>query len=268
MISISIVSHGQFYLVQYLLDDLEKYCKDNIEVLLTINVPEKLPENFSNYSFPIRLIINTRPKGFGENHNNAFRQATQPYFCVLNPDIRLDKNKPDENIFLSLVKKLNELDEDKENKENVQKNKEKHKIKYKTGVIAPMIVDENGKLQDSARKFLTLTELVKRVFCKIIPESNINYPDWVAGMFMLFRKEVYAEIKGFDESYYLYCEDMDLCARLRRKNYEIYYDNTVKIIHSAQRQSHKKIRYLVWHIRSLLRYFYRHYSRFVPHSRK
>ena len=240
MISISIISHGQFYLVKNILDDLEAYCKEYIEVILTINIPEELPKDFSNYHYPIKLMINPTPKGFGANHNTAFQKASQAYFCVLNPDIRLDKS--DKNIFLVLTEKIN---------------KDKN-----IGVIAPMITDEKNILQDSARKFLNFTELSKRIFCKSTPESNNNNPDWIAGMFMLFRKEVYTEINGFDESYYLYCEDMDLCARLREKNYEIYYDNTVKIIHSAQRQSHKKIGYLIWHIQSLLRYLHRYYSCF------
>lgn len=236
MISISIVSHGQFQLVENLLADLEKYCKDNIEVLLTINIPEKLPQDFSKYHFPVKLMLNSTPKGFGANHNSAFRQAMHPFFCVLNPDIRLYKDSIEKNIFLSLINKLNKNN-------NI-------------GVIAPMIVDEKNILQDSARKFLTMAELLKRIFCKTTSASTLNYPDWVAGMFMLFRNEVYEEIKGFDEAYYLYCEDMDICARLRKKNYEVYYDNTVKIIHSAQRQSHRNMRYLIWHIESLLRFFY------------
>ena len=58
------------------------------------------------------------------------------YFCVLNPDIRLDKS--DENIFLILTEKL--------------------KKDQNIGIIAPIIIDEKNNVQDSARKFLNLTE--------------------------------------------------------------------------------------------------------------
>src|SRR3982750_832568 len=94
MISLSIVSHGQYDLVKNLLDSLEKYCGDNthIEVILTINIPEKLPENFSDYAFQVRLIKNKIPKGFGANHNSAFQLIPQPYFCVLNPDMVFIEN--------------------------------------------------------------------------------------------------------------------------------------------------------------------------------
>jgi N-acetylglucosaminyl-diphospho-decaprenol L-rhamnosyltransferase len=235
MISISIVSHGQFELIKNLLDDLEKYCENTIEVLLTINISEDLPENFSYYHFPIILIKNSKPRGFGANHNTAFQKSTQPYFCVLNPDIRLT-----ENPYPQLIEKLNN--------KNI-------------GIVAPVIIDEKSQLQDSARKFLNFSGLFQRIFYKKISQNNAINPDWVAGMFMLFRKEIYAEINGFDEGYYLYCEDMDICMRLREKSYQVYYDSAVKVIHLAQRHSHQNIRYFIWHIRSLLRYFWKYYFR-------
>jgi len=233
MISISIVSHGQFQLVKNLLDDLEKYNKDDIEILLTINIPEELPQNFLNYHFPVKSIINSIPMGFGANHNAAFQEAQYSYFCVLNPDIRLINNP-----FPALVRDLNDM---------------------RIGVVAPLMVDEKEKLQDNARKFLNFTGLFKRILSISSYSNNSSYPDWVAGMFMLFRKEVFEEIKGFDEKYFMYCEDMDICARLRNKKYEIYYEPAVKIIHSAQRQSHKNMRYFIWHVQSLLRFLYRYY---------
>src|SRR5258708_5114186 len=94
MISISIVSHGQFNLVRNLLDDLQKYCVDpqnKIEVILTLNIPEEIPAQLS-YSFPLKIIKNTESKGFGANHNSAFLKISGDYFCVLNPDIRLLNN--------------------------------------------------------------------------------------------------------------------------------------------------------------------------------
>jgi N-acetylglucosaminyl-diphospho-decaprenol L-rhamnosyltransferase len=221
MISLSIVSHGQFPLVKNLLDTLEKYCKNTIEVLLTINIPENLPKSFSEYSFPVYLITNKAPRGFGANHNTAFKQAKYDFFCVLNPDIKLI-----ENPFFPLI-------------------------------AAPAIINERGELQDNARKFLTLPRLFKRILGNKKQQNISSYPDWIGGMFMLFRKEIYKEIHGFDENYYLYCEDMDLCMRLRKKNYQVYYNSAVKVIHYAQKQSHKNIRYFIWHLQSLLLYFLR-----------
>ncbi|MDX2165108.1 MAG: glycosyltransferase family 2 protein [Gammaproteobacteria bacterium] len=218
MISISIVSHGQFALVKDLLADLEKYCTNSIEVILTLNIPEEIPATLP-YHFPMKIIKNNHPKGFGANHNQAFRKTSGDYFCVLNPDIRLLDNP-----FPSL-------------------------IKTNPGVSAP-------KIDDNAREFLTPFRLIKRVFKKTAMETT--HPDWVAGMFMVFPRTVYEAINGFDERYFLYCEDMDICWRLRKAGYAVHIEKNAAAIHAAQRDSHKKLKHLYWHLKSLCIYFILH----------
>lgn len=53
--------------------------------------------------------------------------------------------------------------------------------------------------------------------------EKIIYPDWVGGMFMLFRRETFAQLGGFDQRYFLYYEDVDLCARLNLQGYKMPY---------------------------------------------
>ena len=89
-ISISIVSHAQIGLIVALLADLESRCRESrFEVILTLNLGEELPFSADGFSWPIKIVRNAVPRGFGANHNQAFKQATGKYFCVLNPDIRL-----------------------------------------------------------------------------------------------------------------------------------------------------------------------------------
>jgi N-acetylglucosaminyl-diphospho-decaprenol L-rhamnosyltransferase len=223
MISISIVSHGQFGLVKGLLADLERFCANQIEVILTLNIPEEIPSKFT-YSFAIKIIKNAVPKGFGENHNQAFLEISGDYFCVLNPDIRLLNNP------FPLL------------------------IKNNAGVSAPQIADEAGHIQDNAREFLTPLKLITRLFKKS-GVTNTDNPDWVAGMFMVFPTAIYKDIQGFDEKYYLYCEDMDLCRRLRKKGYGVYLEKNISAVHAARRDSHTKLKYLYWHLKSLCIYF-------------
>ena len=241
MISVSIVSHGQFNWVRNILADLEKYCAAlKLEIILTINIPEVISENFNQYLFPIKLIHNQFPKGFGENHNQAFKIAQYDYFCVLNPDIRLIQNP-----FGELINCINQ-----------EKNKN-----IKIGVVGPMVLNAENQVEDSAREFLTIYRLLKRISNKFLFKINLNrdsvlYPDWIAGMFMFFSRVVYQEISGFDEKYFLYCEDMDLCRRLRQKKYEICWVPWVKVIHHAHRDSHKKLKYFLWHLKSLVRFLW------------
>jgi N-acetylglucosaminyl-diphospho-decaprenol L-rhamnosyltransferase len=233
LISISVVSHGQFGMVKNLLTDLGRYCQGTkFELLLTLNLPEQV--DLSGYQFPIHLISNSAPKGFGENHNAAFSEARGDYFCVINPDVRLK-----DNVFPDLVA---------------------CHISQNAGVSAPIIMSPEGMQEDSARRFPSPLIILSKAIglsnhVVTDPSEFVNHPDWVAGMFMFFNSNEYQKIGGFDERYFLYYEDVDLCARLRLNGRNAVVCPTTSVIHDAQRTSHRNLKYLRWHITSMLRFF-------------
>lgn len=236
MVTISVVSHRQIDLVVELLANVRDYCKsDALELIVTLNLPENLPFTEQEYSVPVRVIRNTFPLGFGENHNQAFKQSAGRYFCVINPDIQFNQDP-----FPALLACLQDLS---------------------VGVIAPVVVGPNGEIDDSARRFPGPV----KILCKALGgcrgsdyqiKDEIVFPDWVAGMFMLFRREVFEKLGGFDERYFLYYEDVDLCARLRLSGYEVALCQEARVIHHAQRSSHRNLKYMKWHLTSMLRYFF------------
>jgi N-acetylglucosaminyl-diphospho-decaprenol L-rhamnosyltransferase len=233
-VTLSVVSHGQARLIAMLFQDLEKYCGSSIEVTLTLNLPEALPFDPSAMPFKVRVIENPQPKGFGENHNAAFASGCTGFFCVINPDIRLQNNP-----FPALIEVLG----------NPQ-----------VGIVAPLILDPQKTVADSARRFPTIISILGKVFGKksgpdYVITDQLLFPDWVAGMFMLFRRGTFAALHGFDRNYFLYYEDVDLCARLRLAGYVTALCPRVSAIHDAQRESHRNFRYLKWHLRSMLRFF-------------
>lgn len=233
-ISVSIVSHQQIDLVIELLNDLKKCAHDNINVILTLNLSDELGLNINDYSFPIKIIKNINPKGFGANHNQAFECCNTPYFCVLNPDIRLQNNP-----FPLLIDELN---------------------KYSSALIAPKVVNPQGVVEDSVRKFPTPLSILKKIVQKNLsadyPTNHVIVnPDWVGGMFMLFRSEAFKQIGGFDQRYFLYYEDVDICRTLHQSENVIIYTPNTSVIHAARRTSHKKVRYLILHLTSMLRFF-------------
>jgi GT2 family glycosyltransferase len=233
-VSVSVVSHGQGALVRALLDDLAAHVKTPVEVLLTLNVPETLPFDTRGFPFPVRLRNNAQPKGFGANHNAAFGDSHGQFFCVLNPDIRLG-----EDPFPALLACL----------------EEPH-----AGLAAPVIRNSTGALEDSARRFPTPWFILKKA---LTGASGADYrfmrepihPDWVAGMFMIFPREVFAALQGFDERYFLYYEDVDLCARLALAGRRVVLCPAASAVHEARRQSRSSVRYLRWHLASMLRFF-------------
>lgn len=233
MISISIVSHGHGPLARRLVSDLERLRAGDVEVILTENVPETATVDWSSVSVPLTVVRNKEPRGFGANHNTACHHASGDFYCVLNPDVRLTSDP-----FPELVRELSAS---------------------RAGAVAPLIVDSGGTIQDSARRFPTVASLLRRALPSPLP---LDYPigdepfspDWVAGMFMLFRSEVFRDIGGFDERYFLYYEDVDLCARLRLRGYDIRLTPRARAVHDAQRDSHRKLAYFARHLRSALRY--------------
>jgi GT2 family glycosyltransferase len=84
--------------------------------------------------------------------------------------------------------------------------------------------------------------------------------EWVAGMFIGFRRDAYARVGGFDERYFLYYEDVDICRRLRSHGYKVVYDTTVSVIHEARRASRRDPRLMGIHAASALRYLLSSYK--------
>ncbi len=248
-ITISIVSHNQAKLTKKILDDINRFCDHkNTLVILTINIPEEEPFSVKDYLFQLKMIANETPKGFGANHNAAFLHARGDWFCVMNPDINLHSNP-----FPVLTSEIR---------------------KYNAALIGPAVQTPNGVIEDNARTFPTLFSL----FLKFI-NFNVNsalyiigddtFPsDWIAGMFMLFPAKIYRTYNGFDEEYYLYYEDVDICARLWKKGHKVLVCPKVVVTHDAQRQSRKNIRYAMWHSKSLFRYFTKYLGRLPKISRK
>jgi N-acetylglucosaminyl-diphospho-decaprenol L-rhamnosyltransferase len=235
-ILISIVSHKQGDLVWNLLKNIQTLSLQSpFEVVVTVNTEESLPFKDQDFSFKLTLIFNKYPKGFGANHNAAFGTRPSTFFGVLNPDLRLDQDP-----FTPLLRRL--------------------ALKGQ-GVIAPQVLNEDHEIEDSARCLPTPYRLAKRYIGlkktrKLdYPIDRIYCPDWVAGIFMLFPSPVFAAMKGFDERYFLYFEDVDLCTRLWQAGYEVMVDPAITVMHQARRNSHDNLRYLRWHIYSGCRFF-------------
>lgn len=246
LISVSIVSHGQGAMIGPLLADLAGLCREHeLECLLTLNIPEALPFDTGALPFPMKVMANHRPKGFAANHNQAFAASRGAYFCVMNPDIRLTADP-----FPRLLACLNDP---------------------AVALAAPSVLDPQGRIEDSARRFPSPLTIA----CKALRgcqgsdygmNHGLVHPEWVGGMFMLFRREYFAAMRGFDERYFLYYEDVDLCCRLRLSGHDIVLDPAVQVVHHARRSSRRELRYLRWHLSSMLRYFTHTYPRWLWHT--
>jgi N-acetylglucosaminyl-diphospho-decaprenol L-rhamnosyltransferase len=229
-VTVSVVSHGQNALVNQLLEDVQRVCADRVALVVTENIRDRVA---LATALPFERIVNERIKGFGANHNAAFQHCRTPYFCVLNPDIRLPADP-----FRPLLEAL---------------------AGERVAVAAPLVRNPAGGIEDSARRFPTAASLLKKAF---VDRRQPDYPtdrgtqdvDWVAGMFMLFRAEAYRAARGFDEAYFMYYEDVDLCRRLRAAGESVRYVPAAEVVHDARRASRRDARLAMQHLKSIARF--------------
>jgi N-acetylglucosaminyl-diphospho-decaprenol L-rhamnosyltransferase len=234
--SISVVSHNSGKHLEKLLMDLSESSPRQAEVILTINTPED--ESYLNNAvgFPLKIIRNSIPLGFGANHNQAFASSSGNRFVIVNPDVRIQSDP-----WCALDKVF---DSD-------------------TGACAPIIRSPTGAIEDSVRRFPTIGQLLKRVVLGIrrpdyIAPDNLTpvVVDWVAGMFVMFDSASFRAVGGFDTSYFMYLEDVDICRRLGAIGKKVLWVPNCAVVHNAQRASRKSWQHRRWHARSMMRFLF------------
>lgn len=224
LVTLSVISHGHTEEIETLLQDIARSKIRNLaQIVITLNLSEERPRVPRGIDVPIHWCGNPFPKGFGANHNSAFRYCNTEFFAVVNPDIRFEIDP-----FAPLLEHAGK----------------------EVGLVAPRVLDVEGRIADAARGLITPWEIVSR---RLRPRTPLRYPAWMAGMFLVFRAEAYRGVGGFDERFHLYCEDFDICARVRLLGWPISLCDNSRVIHDARRASHNSLQHLFWHVCSLLR---------------
>ena len=235
VIDISIVSHGHGQMVGNLVAKLQSFPEVG-QIILTRNIPNS--DGVVGVANTV-IIQNSSPKGFGANHNQAFAHAHTlggaKWFCVMNPDVMWPAES--DAFWVAL---LND------------------RFAPNVGLVCPVQVDEHGATQDFARYVPTPWALAARVLRRMRGGATVDQPlpvhqaDWVNGACMVWRSSAFAALGGFDERYFMYCEDADICLRLQLAGYRME-QGPAKVVHLAQRNTSKSGQHLAWHVRSLLR---------------
>lgn len=224
MLTISLVSHRQGDLAQQALDGLARADARLSKVIVTRNLPEPWTPRWEHPHAPIVVVDNPRPRGFGANHNAAFVQCTTPFFAVVNPDLRFGD--------ASLAEILPLFDDPW------------------LGAATPTLLNPAGDKEDFARDLMSLPNLVRRHLGR--PPGPIA---WIAAICLVLRSEAFRKVGGFDERFFMYCEDADLCGRLALAGWHFAIDPNLRVVHDARRHSLRSPRHFLYHVNSLLRYW-------------
>ena len=211
------------------------------QFLIDNSTSNRLQESFVNDE--IEYIFNKKNIGFAAGHNIIINQIKDKskYHLILNPDVTFLPN-----VIPDLIDEINKHND--------------------VGMIAPKVVFPNGEHQYSCRRYPTVIDLFARLLkfpkktvergeYKDIDLSKSFYPDFLQGCFQLFRTENFIEIGGFDERYFLYMEDVDICRKMDQIGKKKYYYPNVQIKHELRKGSSKNIQLFFTHLNSSIKYF-------------
>lgn len=189
-----------------------------------------------------------RNLGFGSAANVGVAACSSPYVAVCNPDLTVAPGTS-----AAMVAAL-ERDPG-------------------LGAVGPRIDTPDGRLYESVRRFPGLVDAVGHAFLSFVWPGNPftrRYKmadwdhaeradvDWVAGTYVALRREAFDAVGGFDDRYFMYMEDVDLCWRLWRAGWRVGYEPSARVVHAIGRSTDQTpYRMIAEHHRSLARYFAR-----------
>lgn len=196
----------------------------NIEVILIDNASADHSIEHLKPLFPeVHFIENTENIGFGRANNIALRQAQGKYFLILNPDTLLQED--------TLSQMCRYMEENQ-----------------RAGVIGPKILNRYGGFDITSKRGLPTPWVA---FCRVsglsamfpksplfgrydllyLDEDTPSEVDSLVGSCMMVRQQVYNEVGGFDERFFMYGEDIDWSYRIKLAGWEVHYAPTTKIVH-------------------------------------
>lgn len=235
---ISIVSHGHQSLIAE--SRLVAGMRD-LHIVLRENLPDA--KRLIGDTEVATFVQNLRPAGFGANHNRNF-ELTAPenddWFVICNPDIAAD---------VTLVLQL--LDRAEQDG---------------ACIAAPALWNnKTNRFDDNVRPFPTFASLFMSFLGFAAPSryshdtvAGLTHPDWASGAFVAFKAAMFRQLHGFDERYFMYMEDVDICRRAREQGCRIRFYPEVELIHNAARHNRRVFsRNFRYHVISIIKYFLR-----------
>ena len=244
-----VVSHGPEAELGACLDRLDRQVG---ELVLVVNRRGSLPALPAKTS----VIVNLKPRGYAANANLGVARTSTPYVVVANADA-----VPARDAVALLVAFAEGRPE--------------------CGVAGPELRYPDGSWQPSRRRFPTPGgTLWRRSPLRYLapprrwqrshyllderPESPVQ-ADWLLGAFMLFRRDAFDEVGGFDEGFRMYGEDIDLCYRLAAAHWERWLVPAAVVAHTYPAVVDRRFltTRTVWHARSMVRFVRKHPGRLV-----
>ena len=245
MVSVSIVTYNSADVIGRLLSGLfEKTAGTDVCVFVVDNGSTDGTAALIKEQFPQVTVIEQENRGFGGGHNAVLPHLSSDYHAIVNPDITFS-----EDVLSKLAAYLDENPD--------------------VAITCPLICNEDGSVQDVPRKnprwrYVLAGKLQahSRYFRKqrreyTMSDADLSAPfevEFCTGCFMFVRTDVFRQLGGFDERFFLYCEDADLTRRARRIGKATCMPQAVAV-HAWERGSYRNPKLFRIHLRSMRLYF-------------
>lgn len=232
MISVSIVSYNTRDLLEKTLKRLDQQDIKRPEVYIVDNQSSDGSAEVVKKKFPrVKLIESDKNLGFGAGQNLALKKIDSPLILLLNPDTEFSTD--------ALSKMVKFMDENPE-----------------CGIGGSKLVDQKGRLVSNGGYLPFGIPLLSWLFNldKLgLPSFHMDSEDfykaknagWIGGTFMVIRKEVLEKAGYFNEDYFMYFEDVDLCYRARKKGFKVLLNPDLEVMHLSGASS-KDPRFTQW----------------------
>ncbi len=224
-LSIIIVNYNVKEFLQNLLYSIAKACQHiSSEIIIVDNASDDGSSELIREKFPdVKLIVNQKNLGFSKANNIGLKVASGNFLLLINPDTIVRED--------TFQKMLNFFEEYRE-----------------AGMAGCKILNPDGTLQLACRRsfpgpwtsFCKVTGL-SSIFpkSKIFASYNLTYldedqtyeVDALSGSFMMMRREALQMVGGLDEQFFMYGEDLDLCYRIQKAGFKVFYVHSTQIIH-------------------------------------
>ena len=244
-IYISVISHGHSCLINQL-SCLSNLLSSELQIVIKSNKSGDSFESLADKAH-FHWLDSTYGLGFGHNNNIVFDYCRtklgmkdNDYFIVLNPDVIVERD--DIHLLINHMKtsgcKLSTIN---------------------------LYRDYNRLISDnSIRRYPSLIQFLKSFLglgnSAIIEKNGIEEPtyvDWAAGSFLAFEANHYDSLNGFDENYFMYCEDIDICYRSNLVGERVKYFPEIQAVHLAQHANRKLFsKHFYWHVTSVLYFLF------------
>jgi len=218
-VSIIILTYNSESYIEGLLRSIKDFAKDQEIIIVDNSSSDETVKIAKRFDFA-NVVETGENLGFAKGINSGAKKANGKFLLFINPDAAFEKGK---------IEDMTQIFDSRD----------------KVGVVGGKLIGKDGEYEKSAGKFFNFFESImialgldEKFGLRYSPEKLMKV-DFVSGGFMMVEAKLFHKLNGFDEKFFMYVEDMELCYRVKKDGYNVYFTPEVVISHVGQGSSNR-----------------------------